>query len=113
MKLIKAYVRHQKIRDVYNGLNQAGYCCMTIIECEGTGRYSSKKDEHLSSNFPFINTEKIIKIEILIADNHIDQVVEIIRKNGRTDYSGDGMIIISPAENVYKIKTDEEGFLAI
>lgn len=101
------------MREIHQGLAKAGYCCMTMIECEGTGQYSHEQNDYLSTSYPSINAYKVIKLEILIADNHVDQVVGIIRKNGRTDFPGDGMIIISPVENVYKIKTDEEGILAI
>jgi len=40
-------------------------------------------------------------------------VVNIIRKNGRTGYNGDGMIIVSPVDDVYKVRTNEKGILAI
>jgi nitrogen regulatory protein P-II 1 len=113
MKLIKAYIRFRKLEEVYNALNRAGYCCMTFAECEGTGQYSDHQKEHISDKYPFAEAYRVIKLEILIADEHVDPVVELIRKNGRTGYRGDGMIIVSPADEVYKIRTDEKGILAV
>jgi nitrogen regulatory protein P-II 1 len=55
----------------------------------------------------------VIKLEILIEDEKVTQLVEIIRKEARTGYSGDGMILVSPVDNVYKVRTDEEGFLSV
>lgn len=113
MKLIKAYIRFRKLEEVYNALNSAGFCCMTFAECEGTGQYSDREKEHISNKYPFAAAYRVIKLEILIAKEDMESVVELIRKNGRTGYHGDGMIIISPVDEVYKVKTDEKGILAV
>ena len=113
MKLIKAYIRLRKFEDVYNALKSEGFCCMTIVDCDGTGRYSDHEKEHISAKYPFADAYRVIKLEILISDEHMEKIVSLIRENGRTGYSGDGMIIVSPVENVYKVRTDEEGILVI
>ncbi|MCF8235663.1 MAG: P-II family nitrogen regulator [Bacteroidales bacterium] len=113
MKLIKAYIRKRKIEDVYKALNKEGYCCMTFVECEGTGRYSDKETEHISEKYPFAQAYPVVKLEILVADEHVAEVIKIIRQSGRTGYKGDGMIIVSPVESAFKVRTDEEGILAI
>ena len=113
MKLIKAFIRHRKTEEVYTALNAEGYCCMTFVECEGTGQYSDHEKEHISEKYPFAEAYRVVKLEILVADEHVDPIVELIRKNGRTGYRGDGLIIISPVDEVYKVRTDETGILAI
>ena len=113
MKLIKAYIRHRKSEVVYNALKQAGFCCMTFVECEGTGQYSDHEKEHISDKYSFAEAYRVVKLEILIAEEHVESIVEIIRKNARTGYSGDGMIIVSPVEEVFKVRTDEKGILVI
>jgi nitrogen regulatory protein P-II 1 len=113
MKLIKAYIRHRKTVEVFNALVAAGFCCMTFVECEGTGQYSDHEKEHISAKYPFTQAYRVIKLEILIEDEKVTQVVEIIRKEARTGYSGDGMILVSPVDEVYKIRTDEKGIRAI
>ncbi len=113
MKLIKAYIRHRKSEEVYHALRQAGFCCMTFVECEGTGQYSDHEKEHISDKYPFAEAYRVIKLEILIAEEHVKTVVEIIRKNARTGYSGDGMILVSPVDEVFKVRTDEKGILTI
>lgn len=113
MKLIKAYIRHRMLENVYTALEKAGYCCMTIIECEGTGQYSDLEKEHISPKYPFVEAYRVIKLEILVADKHVKPVIKLIRENGRTGYRGDGMILISPVDEVYKVRTDEKGVLAI
>ena len=113
MKLIKAFIRHRKTEEVYNALEKAGFCCMTFVECEGTGQYSDHEREHISEKYPFADAYKVIKLEILVADEHVHPVIDLIRKNGRTGYRGDGMIIISPVDEVYKVRTDKKGILAV
>lgn len=113
MKLIKAYIRHRKIKDVYNSLEEKGYCCMTFTECEGTGLYTDSEKEHISDKYEFAEAYRVIKLEILIADDQVENIAELIRKNGRTGYHGDGMILVSPVDEVYKIRTDEKGIEVI
>lgn len=86
---------------------------MTFAEGEGTGQYSDHEKEHISEKYPFASAYKVIKLEILAADEHVEQIIDLIKQNGRTGYRGDGMIIISPVEEVYKVRTDETGILSI
>lgn len=113
MKLIKAYIRYRKLEEVYNALKGADFCCMTFVECEGTGQYSDREKEHFSDKYPYADSYRVIKLEILVAKDQVHPVMDLIRKNGRTGYRGDGMIIISPVDEVYKVRTDEKGILAV
>ena len=113
MKLIKAYIRQRMTEEVYNALNAEGYCCMTFVECEGTGQYTDHEKEHISDKYPFAEAYRVIKLEILVADEHVEPLVKLIRENGRTGYSGDGMIIVSPVDDVYKVRTDEQGIMVV
>lgn len=113
MKLIKAYIRNNKTGAVYNALKEAGFCCMTFVECEGTGRYSNPERQSTSLIFHFVNTYKVSKLEIVISDEHLINVIDNIRTNGRTGYNGDGIILVSPVDNVYKVRNNEEGMLAL
>lgn len=113
MKLIKAYIRQRKAEDVYTALEHEGYHNMTFVECEGTDKYSDHEKEHLSDKYPFADAFRVIKLEILVAQEHVNRIVDIVRRNGRTGYRGDGMIIVSPVDEVYKVRTDENGILSI
>ncbi|MGM0613670.1 MAG: P-II family nitrogen regulator [Bacteroidota bacterium] len=113
MKLIQAYIRHRKTEEVHDAMKKAGYCCMTFVECEGTGKFSDQESGHLSEKYPFADAYKVIKLEVLLADEHVQAVIDLIKKNARTGYSGDGMIIVSPVDEVYKVRNDETGILAV
>jgi nitrogen regulatory protein P-II 1 len=86
---------------------------MTFVECEGSGQYSDPEKQFISLKYPFVKAYRIIKLEILCEADHVQRIIKIIRENGRTGYRGDGMIIVSPVDEVYKVRTDEEGILAI
>jgi nitrogen regulatory protein P-II 1 len=113
MKLIKAYIRYRKTEEVYKALNKSGFCSMTFVETDGTGQYSDQEKAYVSEKYPFAIAYRAIKLEILVADEQVDQVIDIIRKNARTGYKGDGIILVSPVEEVYKVRTDEKGIHAV
>ena len=113
MKLIKAYIRKSKIEEVYRGLAEVGYHSMTLMECEGTGKYTDQEQEHISDKYTFADACEGVKIELLIPDSDLDNVIGVIRHNGRTGYRGDGMIIVVPVDQAHKIRTDEEGIDSI
>lgn len=113
MKLIKAYIRYRKAEEVHNSLKAAGFCCMTFVECEGTGQYSDREKDHISEKYPYAGAYRVIKLEIVARDEHIPDLVNIIKENGRTGYRGDGIIIVSPVDEVYKVRSDEVGVLAL
>jgi nitrogen regulatory protein PII len=52
VKLVKAYIRPMPLEDVYTALRKEGHCCMTVLEGEGTDRFSVPNDQHGSLNFP-------------------------------------------------------------
>ncbi len=113
MKLVKAYIRKRKTEEVYKALVKAGFCCMTFVECEGTGQYSDREKIHISEKFPITGAYRVVKLEILVDDPHTGEVIAEIRKSARTGYKGDGMIILSPVDEVYKVRTNEKGILSI
>jgi len=108
MKLVKAYIRYRKIDEVYKMLKSNGFCCMTMADCEGTGNYSDHEKQHISKKYPFADAYRVIKLEILIRKSKVAQVIKLIRKSARTGYKGDGMIIVSKVDEVYKIRNDAD-----
>lgn len=86
---------------------------MTFVTCEGTGQYSDQEKDHISEKYPFASAYRVIKLEIVASDKHIPEILGIIKKNRRTGYRGDGLIIVSPVDEVYKVRSDEVGILAL
>ena len=100
MKLIKAIIRPEKVDDVIDALEKAGYPSFTKIDVVGRGKQGGLKVGE-------IFYDELPKTMLLIGvnDDEVDEVVEIIKTNAYTGNFGDGKIFIQPIEEVYTIRT--------
>ncbi|MGM0505864.1 MAG: P-II family nitrogen regulator [Bacteroidota bacterium] len=108
MKEIKAMVRPEKFEEVYSNLRSEGFCCVTVYHGEGIGRHGDPDKLNASLKFPFLHS-KIVKIEILVADEHQDDVINIIHKAASTHHKGDGIVYSSDIDKAISIRTGEDG----
>lgn len=100
MKKIEAIVRKEKFNEIYAVLEKSGIGGMTVSEAKGFGRHrNGLKDK--------------IKIEIYVDEFQVDKVIDLIRQVARTGTTGDGKIAIFNMENLYRIRTGEQGAGAI
>ena len=100
MRKIEAIVRKEKFDELYNVLEKSGIGGMTVIEAKGFGRHrNGLKDK--------------VKIEIYTDEFQIEKVVDMIMKVAKTGTTGDGKIAIFELEDLYRIRTGEEGAGAI
>ena len=100
MKLIKAIIRPEKVDDVIDALEKAGYPSFTKVDVVGRGKQGGLKVGE-------IFYDELPKTMLLIGvnDDEVDEVVEIIKTNAYTGNFGDGKIFIQPIEEVYTIRT--------
>lgn len=113
MKEIKAIIRPFKLDDVVTELHKMeGLPGITISEIKGFGKSKAKnaKDAIAEGLHLFI---KRIKIEIVVHDNLVDEVVDIIQRIAHTGNTGDGKIFILEVKDTIKIRTNERGENAI
>lgn len=109
MKEIKAFVRPEVFDDMFAALKHEGFCCVTVTECEGTGKYSDpERPEYPSLKIPYMHS-KIHKMEIVSRDKDVDNIINIIEKHSKTGKHGDGMIYVIDVERAVHIRTGEEG----
>ncbi len=111
MKAIKSYIRTVKVDEVVQALEKAGISDMTVIDVMAVGNQadpqSSKFSIELMQKF-----SKVAKLEIVCSNEHIHDVVEVLRKAAFTGAPGDGIIYVTPVEMAIKIRTgavNEEG----
>jgi nitrogen regulatory protein PII 1 len=100
VKLIKAIIRPEKVDDVIDALEKAGYPSFTKIDVVGRGKQGGLKIGE-------IFYDELPKTMLLIGvnDDEVDEVVEIIKTSAYTGNFGDGKIFIQPIEEVYTIRT--------
>lgn len=109
MKEVKAYVRPSRMEAIYNALRAAGFRCMTLTYGEGTGRFTvARKEMNKPPRQPFMHIE-VVKIEIICTLDEVEKIVRIIHKNGITEFSGNGIIMVTDLEKVYNIKSENSG----
>ncbi|NTV29479.1 MAG: P-II family nitrogen regulator [Candidatus Omnitrophica bacterium] len=100
MVKIEAIVRKEKFADVCAVLERSGIGGMTVIPAHGFGHHRNGLKEK-------------VKIEIYADEFQVDAIVEMVRNAAKTESSGDGKIAILNLENIYRIRTGEEGAAAI
>jgi nitrogen regulatory protein P-II 2 len=108
MKLIVAIIKPFKLDDVREALSEIGVQGMTVTEVKGFGRQKGHTELYRGAEYVVDFLPKI-KIEIAVADEHVDKVVEAILQAARTGKIGDGKIFISPLDEVIRIRTSETG----
>ncbi len=113
MKEIKAIIRPFKLDDVVTELHKIEELPgLTISEINGFGRTKAKNAPD-SFQDGLHNYIKRIKIEIVVNDNLVDEVVNVIQKTAYTGNSGDGKIFVINVDDTIRIRTNEHGELAI
>ena len=100
MRKIEAIIRKEKFQEVYDVLEKSGIGGMTITESKGFGHHRNGLKEK-------------IKIEIYADEFQVDKIVDMIRRTAKTGSTGDGKIAILPLQNIYRIRTGEEGANAV
>jgi nitrogen regulatory protein P-II 1 len=112
MMLITAVVKPFKLDEVKAALEAAGVTGMTITEVQGFGRQRGHTEVYRGAEYEVAFTPKI-KVEILVNDALVAEVVDSIAKAARTEKIGDGKVWVTPVDSVVRIRTGETGADAI
>lgn len=108
MKKIEAVVRHFKLEDVKNALNEQGIAGMTITEVRGFGRQKGHTETYRGTEYAVDFVPKV-KIEIAVAEDQAQSVIDTIMKTAQTGQIGDGKIFVSDLTDSIRIRTGETG----
>jgi nitrogen regulatory protein P-II 1 len=112
MKKIEAIIKPFKLDEVKDALGQLGIQGMTVSEVKGFGRTGGKKEVYRGSAYVVDFVPKV-KIEVVVSDGQVGQVIETILKAAKTGRIGDGKIFVVPIEEAIRIRTDERGEAAV
>jgi nitrogen regulatory protein P-II 1 len=107
MKLIKAYVRQFMVNKVIEELRKAGSPRISAVDVKQIGDEVRQEELKLSSELGSTYTT-MAKIELVCHDSCVEKAVKIVGDNGRTGYKGDGIIVISPVDDVVNMRTGEK-----
>ena len=108
MKKIEAIIKPFKLDEVKNALTKIGVQGMTVTEVKGFGRQKGHTGSYRGTEYAIDFLPKS-KIEIIVIDDLVTQVIETIERAAKTGKIGDGKIFLFPVEEVIRIRTGERG----
>lgn len=112
MKKVEAIVRPTKLDALKEALGKANVQGLTVTDVIGCGLQKGKKEVYRGTEYTIDLLSKI-KVEIVVPDSKVDDLVKLISEAAKTGEIGDGKIFIYPVENVVRIRTGEAGEAAI
>ncbi len=107
MKKIEAIIRPYKLEEVREALAKLDIMGMSIMEIKSLGQQTSHTEIYRGRKVKVDFLPKI-KIELIVRDAILDDVVNLIMDTARTGKIGDGKIFISNIETIYRIRTGEK-----
>ncbi len=108
MKLVTAILKPFKLDDVREALSDIGITGITVTEVKGFGRQKGHTELYRGAEYVVDFLPKI-KMEIAIADEQVEAVIDTITQAANTGKIGDGKIFVSTLEQVIRIRTGETG----
>jgi nitrogen regulatory protein P-II 2 len=106
MKLVMAIIKPFKLDDVREALTPLGVQGLTVSEVKGFGRQKGQTEIYRGAEY-HVNFLPKVKIEVAVASELADQVVEAIMRAGQTGKIGDGKIFVLDLERAVRIRTGE------
>jgi nitrogen regulatory protein P-II 2 len=112
MKLVTAVIKPFKLDDVREALSEIGVQGITVTEVKGFGRQKGHTELYRGAEYVVDFLPKV-KIEVAVADEQAEQVIEAVTKAANTGKIGDGKIFVTSLEQIIRIRTGETGSDAI
>ena len=108
MKLVTAIIKPHMLDEVRDSLSRLGVTGLTATEAKGFGRQKGHTEVYRGAEYTVDFVPKV-KIELVVADDRTDAVVEGIKESARSGQIGDGKIFVSSIEQAIRIRTSEAG----
>jgi Nitrogen regulatory protein PII len=108
MKLVTAIIQPHRLELVRDALLASGIEGMTVSEVRGYGRQKGHKEVYRGAEYTISFIPKL-KLEVAVADERVEAVVEAIRKAAHTGKIGDGKIFVVDLEAALRVRTGEQG----
>jgi nitrogen regulatory protein P-II 1 len=106
VKKIEAIIKPFKLDEVKEALQEVGVSGITVTEAKGFGRQKGHTELYRGAEYVVDFLPKV-KLEVVVADNQVDRVVEAIAAAAQTGRIGDGKIFVMPIERAVRIRTGE------
>jgi len=108
MKKIEFVIRPSKFEQVKEALSNFGIKGMTVTNVTGCGLQGGRTEYYRGSEY-VVNLLPKVKVEIVVSDRSVEEVIKVIQENAVTGQIGDGKIFICPVDDAIRIRTGERG----
>ena len=112
MKKIEAIIKPFKLDEVKEALSNVGVSGLTVFEVKGFGRQKGHTELYRGAEY-IVDFLPKIKLEFIINDEILEEVIETIKSSAHTGKIGDGKIFVSNIEEIIRIRTGEKNSDAI
>lgn len=112
MKKIEAVIQPFKLEEVKEALKGIGIDGMTVTEVRGHGRQKGHKEVYRGQEY-MVDLLPKVKVELVIADGRVEEVIKTLTTAARTGKIGDGKIFIYDVAEAIRIRNDERGEAAL
>ncbi|MFP4213703.1 MAG: P-II family nitrogen regulator [Desulfohalobiaceae bacterium] len=112
MKKIEAVIKPFKLDDVKDKLTEMGIKGMSVTEMRGFGRQKGHTEIYRGAEYVVDFLPKL-KLELVVDDEIVDDVLQAIISGAQTGKIGDGKIFVLPVEEIVRIRTGERGQQAV
>jgi len=112
MKLVTAVIKPHKWEDVRTALETFGVTGMTVTEASGYGRQKGHTEVYRGAEYEVALLPKV-RVEVVVDDPDVEDVVEIIVKSDQTGKIGDGKVWVAPIDSVVRVRTGERDSSAL
>ncbi|MBZ5601114.1 MAG: P-II family nitrogen regulator [Acidobacteriia bacterium] len=112
MKKIEAIIQPHKLEEVKEAVKAIGIDGMTIAEVRGHGRQKGHKEIYRGMEYQVDLLPKI-KVEIVVADARLDELIRTLVAAARTGKIGDGKIFVFDVADAIRIRNDDRGEAAL
>jgi nitrogen regulatory protein P-II 1 len=112
MKLLVAVIKPFKLDDVRSALEKFGVQGMTVSEASGYGRQRGHTEVYRGAEYTVDLVPKV-RLEVLVDDADIADVVEVVLKSAQTGKIGDGKVWVVPVDTAVRVRTGERDIDAL
>lgn len=112
MKKIEAVIQPFKLEEVKEALKGIGIDGMTVTEVRGHGRQKGHKEVYRGQEY-MVDLLPKVKVELVIADARVEEVIKTLTTAARTGKIGDGKIFVYDVAEAIRIRNDERGEAAL
>jgi len=112
MKLVTAIIKPGAMESVKSALQEIGIKGMTVSDASGSGRQMGHTEVYRGAEY-VVNLIPKVRLEIIIDDGEVENVLNTIVKSANTGAIGDGKVWVTPVEQIVRVRTGERGVSAI